>query len=252
MLDKDFDAFFKSSLEDYEITPTKDTWSKISDKIAPKTTRKKFPVFWIAAASIIIVLGVGVGLYNKPTDVIKLHPDGQNEMMANLAEAQQTKSNSIVTKDEVMGDNLKKSVSKSTTFSEPTKANSSTEVVLVKESISVDQPVTIEIAAVRSPKTVRPKLATGQLLAQQEITRLKKIEAVTLDENQHAFIASAGVDKTTSVKKVKISSMGDLVNFVVAKVDKREEKIIKISRTAESDNEVTGINLGLFKFTKLD
>jgi hypothetical protein len=38
----------------------------------------------------------------------------------------------------------------------------------------------------------------------------------------------------------------------VAKVDKREEKIIKMSKTQESDNEITGINLGLFKFRKQD
>jgi hypothetical protein len=44
--------------------------------------------------------------------------------------------------------------------------------------------------------------------------------------------------------------VGDLVNFVIAKVDKREEKIIKVSKTDEGDNEITGINLGLFKFSK--
>jgi hypothetical protein len=37
---------------------------------------------------------------------------------------------------------------------------------------------------------------------------------------------------------------------VVAKVDKREEKIIKVSKTSESDIEITGINLGLIKYLK--
>jgi pectate lyase len=53
-------------------------------------------------------------------------------------------------------------------------------------------------------------------------------------------------------RKVKIKSVGDLVNFVVAKVDKREEKIIKVSKTDEGDNQITGINLGLFKFRKAE
>ncbi len=250
MLDKDFDAFFKSSLEDYEITPTADSWTKISEQINSKS-RKSFPVFWMAAASIVIVLGFGIGLFTKPTEVIKLHPDKETEMIANLVKEQKTSVNNSETETEIVVDPVKKSVTTTTVGDNLAKDKIAVGTVANNERTVADEPLTAEIVAVKSPKALRPKLVAEQLLTAEEIINLKKNEAIMLDDNQHTFIASAA-DKPNPAKKNKISSMGDLVNFVVAKVDKRDDKIITMSKTDESDNEITGINLGLFKFNKLD
>ena len=252
MLDKDFDAFFKSSLKDYEITPTAASWTKVSDEIAAKSARKKYPLFWMAAASTIIVLGFGIGLYNKPTDVVKLQPNGKKEITENLALEQKSSVSSNLFTDEPADNNSKKPVVKSQVVNRSKARNMTTGEIAVQESISVEEPVTVELATVKNTKSLRPKLATEQLLAQEEIMNMRKTEAVILEENQDTFIANALVGKTTLGKRVKIASVGDLVNFVVAKVDKRDDKIIKMSKTEESDNEITGINLGLFKFNKLD
>ena len=47
--------------------------------------------------------------------------------------------------------------------------------------------------------------------------------------------------------KIKIRSIGSLVNFVIAKVDHREDKIIEFEDNDEG-SEVSGINLGVLKF----
>ncbi|HET8829971.1 MAG TPA: hypothetical protein VFM79_11555 [Pelobium sp.] len=270
MLDKDFDAFFKSSFEDFEVVPATDSWTNISEKIKQKPKRISFQIFWMAAASIVIVLGIGIGLYTKPTEVIKLRPSGENEMMADLAKEQNATLNVYeapkpVTKT-IKNPGLKPVHHKmssqlvSSNLLTPSKLKpvhhkmSSEESVsiAVEESPVVKTPITTDLTSVRNVKSVRPKLVAEQLLAQEEIMDLKKAKAVSLNENSNPFFSKISTADPVSTKKLKISSVGDLVNFVVAKVDKREDKIIKMSRTAESDNEITGINLGIVKFNKKD
>lgn len=249
MLDKDFDALFKSSFEDYEVAPAAESWTKISDKINVKPKQKKFRIFWMAAASIIIVMGIGIGLYTKPTAVIKLHPDGETEMMANLAQEQKPNSTAHEVQNIVRQSTKKQKVK----FTKVDKVKDETvaQNIVVEESTTVDEPIVTELTAVRTIKTVRPKLVTEQLLAQEEIGKFKKRIPVMLAK-EDPVIANTATFRTSPTKRLRILSVGDLVNFVVAKVDKRDEKIIKMAKTDESDNEITGINLGLIKFSKRD
>ena len=86
MLDKDFDQIFKSSFEDFEVQPAANSWDKITDKLDKKPKKKSFGVFWMAAASVVVVLGIGIGLFTKPTEVIKVIP------MKSLAKLQKKKT----------------------------------------------------------------------------------------------------------------------------------------------------------------
>ncbi|RYE28502.1 MAG: hypothetical protein EOP42_16695 [Sphingobacteriaceae bacterium] len=58
----------------------------------------------------------------------------------------------------------------------------------------------------------------------------------------------------TPAEKVKhkhIRSFGDVVNLVMAKVDKREDKLIQFTDTDDGDEStVTGINLGIINIKK--
>lgn len=251
MLDKDFDQFFKSSFEDYETVPAADSWAKISEKINPKPKKKSFPVFWMAAASIIIVFGIGISLFNKPTALIKLHPDAGNEMLAGLAEDQKEIVKPIKTKEPITK-TIETPVLKIAKTEKLAEKSTEIKETVREESAVTNEPLTVEYPLANNVKSIRPKSVTEQLLEQEKVTALKKQDAITINENKDIFIADASTAKDYPSKKLKISSVGDLVNFVVAKVDKREEKIIRISKTDESDNEIIGINLGLIKFTKRD
>nr|MBC7613533.1 hypothetical protein [Pseudopedobacter sp.] len=50
--DKEFDGFFKSSFEDFEVAPSKNSWENITQKLDKKAAKKKFPIYWSAAASV--------------------------------------------------------------------------------------------------------------------------------------------------------------------------------------------------------
>jgi hypothetical protein len=93
--------------------------------------------------------------------------------------------------------------------------------------------------------------------SQAEISEINEQKVISNSDSK-LVVANAFLNKEESIeekvvgKRIKFSSVGDLVNLVVAQVDKRENKIIKISKTEESENEITGINLGLFKFSKAE
>ena len=81
--DKEFDGFFKSSFEDFEVVPSKNGWENITQKLDKKAAKKKFPIYWSAAASVVIVLSLGIALYQQPSKVIKLRPD-QDKSIASV------------------------------------------------------------------------------------------------------------------------------------------------------------------------
>lgn len=259
MLDKDFDQVLKSSFEDFEVQPAANSWDKITNALNKKPKSKDFGIFWMAAASVIVVLGIGIGLYSKPTEVIKLR--GNTDGFLNQVAKKQ--NNSAVIAKDVDLENAKTTPVFNTKNSN-TLANNEPVITTNKNNFEVDatnsnngsvsliKDTEIEPSRIVATKPIRTKTVTEQILEDEASKNFNssKIKTQTLlaqntiDEN---LVESGNQSK----RRQKIKSVGDLVNFVVAKVDKREEKIIKVSKTDESDNEITGINLGLFKFKKL-
>jgi hypothetical protein len=273
--DKEFDDLFKSSFEDFEMEPSANSWDKITKELENKPA-KKFPIFWSAAASVVIVLGFGIGLYNKPTDLIKLRPKSSDEYLANNPKdlknnIQNVKVDAVKTEidEQPLNKEVKNQVSnetglrikesrivKSTALiasqqNNVEEKNISSDATFVAREIVLDVTnLDEDLARVKPVKKIQS--VAQQMLEDEALnsrinnstpTRLALAQNNTYDRN----LTDAGAN-TGRIPKIK--SVGDLVNFVIAKVDKREEKIIKVSKTDEGDNEITGINLGLFKFSK--
>lgn len=249
MSDKELDQLFKSQFEDFEIEPSKESWNKIEQKIALPIKRRS-PFLWMAAASILIVLGFGLQLFIQPAEKIRLHKKKVQEVVAHV------KSNDF--EDLVAPDAVE--ANESLTKSNPVKAfrneNVSASNSNPKKNIIADATTakdynvleeTIEIADVEinSIKPLRRKpTLSEEILADEE----RVFKAQNLISKQ-ALLSNDKIEETPG-RRTKIRSVGDLVNFVVAKVDNREEKLIYFSKTEESDLEITGINLGLFKYIK--
>ena len=70
--DKEFDSFFKSSFEDFEVAPSARSWEQIAGNLAQKPTKKRFPFIWMAAASVVIIVAIGIRFYTQPAEMIKL------------------------------------------------------------------------------------------------------------------------------------------------------------------------------------
>ena len=266
MLDKEFDKAIKSSFEDFEVEPTAKSWENISAQLNQKSKGKKLPIFWLSvAASVVIVLSIGVNIYVKPIDdIIKLRAQETPKVVvikegSNLQAA--NKKNGNTGNDKVVKTELNKgeklvnsSVKTNKNQAEIAKNNSLEKNILPDATITPNANVLVvkkveEVIAATKP--VRKPTVTEKMIAEENAKGANSIN------NQTAFAINTNDEilndeGAQSDRKVKIRTVGDLVNFVVAKVDKREEKIIRVSKTEESDNEITGINLGLFKFRKAE
>ena len=71
ILDNGIDHLFKSSLEDYEIKPSAESWKRINEQLGSKSQDNKQPYWW-AAASVILVLGIGLVFFRSDREVIQL------------------------------------------------------------------------------------------------------------------------------------------------------------------------------------
>jgi hypothetical protein len=258
MLDKDFDQIFKSSFEDFEVQPAANSWDKITDKLDKKPKKNSFGIFWMAAASVVVVLGIGIGLFSKSTEVIKIKGNS-NEILSQtskeknnytevIKDVENRKSKPVVyAKNKNVLANNQATISTNKNNFEPDATISNT------NNVSIIKDTENEPSQIVATKPIRTKTVTERIL---EDEASKNIEASKV--KTQTLLAQNAIDKNLiensnqTNRKLKIRSIGDLVNFVVAKVDKREEKIIKVSKTDESDNEITGINLGLIRFRKLD
>ncbi len=261
MLDNDIDQLFKSSLEGFEVSPAANSWDKITEGLDQKPKTKKYPIFWMAAASILLVATLGITLFNQETEVIKLHGNQDKDLVA----LEQPVNNKPVENQPLKGDddsglntsnvlatsssNVKEAsvaLKKVENNLQPDATNSSPVNVLNTK----EQKEELMLAAV---KPVRQKTVTERILETELLNnQTNKINQENSLAAQNTAEENLEGNGNLPDRKLKMKSIGDLVNFVVAKVDKREEKIIKMSKTSESDNEITGINLGLIRYNKLE
>ena len=113
------------------------------------------------------------------------------------------------------------------------------------------------LAMSETPEEIKQAVAPKETLlnttvsANGSITAVAPQQMVTQDQSKSQVIAQVPATEQTSkpVKKHGIRNFGDMVNLVIAKVDKRKDKVIEFSDTDDGDS-ITGINLGVIKIKK--
>ena len=248
--DKELDKLFKQRFEDAEFQPSEDVWGKISTKMDRKSKVKKtLPVFWMAAASVVVVLGASLWFY-RPVEVIRLQGMDQ-QIILNTPESPISDLGTGASKldphqPEIKGFDFSKLVA-----AEENSFNTPKEVTLPKRS-SIEitkQDVLASNTMIRRnmsevalrPKEVKVPRYTGDQ-SQLDVTQPDMIASVEVVQDD--FIPE---HQQTSSRKIR--SVGSLVNFVISKVDRREDKIIEF-KDGDEGSEISGINLGLIKIKK--
>lgn len=255
ILDKDLDKLFQKRFGEFEIEPSEAIWERISETMDQKSKRKVFdPTFWMAAASVLILISAGLWFY-RPVEVIKLHG---NETMAkqSLNNSELPLVNEAIIADDLQEDKEPiqpqfKDVSLA--IAPPIKLKE----IHLSEMITLPEPK-LKSAALQEPVVVAIALAPKKVsVAKPE--KLPKVpnrytgDQSTLDVTQPDMMAKAylpeeasGFSDRENRGQAKIRSVGSLLNFVIARVDKREDKFIEF-KDGKEGSEVSGINLGLVK-----
>lgn len=238
MLDKDIDRLFQERFEALEMAPENLVWDKISKKLDESQSKKQMnPAIWKAAASILVFLSAALWFY-RPQEVIKLH--GKSD--ANLARIESTEpiiltAESVSKVDQIAEITVRKYRSKKRSPNEHTHSKHA-EVFLSSQKVE---------SATKGSTNYRP--------GSNEVIEPVQIETIyaSVPENTNQVVMTTKLDFAESQllesesPKIKIRSIGSLVNFVIAKVDHREDKIIEFKDNDEG-SEVSGINLGVLKF----
>ena len=245
--DKELDKLFKQRFEDAEFQPSKAVWGKISAKMDRKSKVKKtLPIFWMAAASVVVVLGASLWFY-RPVEVIRLQGVNQ-QITLNTPESPISDLGTGASKldphqPEIKGFDFSKLVAaEENSFDTPkevTLPQRSSIEITKQEVLTSNNTLKRNISEVAlTPKEVKVPRYTGDQ-SQLDVTQADMVASVEVTQDD--LIPE---QQQTSPKRIR--SVGSLVNFVISKVDHRDDKIIEF-KDGDEGSEVSGINLGLIK-----
>lgn len=245
MPDKEFDNLFRDRFKDAEIEPSANLWANIEQQLAPKRKRS-IPVYWMAAATIAVAFTAMLAF--QKTEKIQLHLD-ETTAKVNTPNVEETQDFAV------------------TRTTEPTFPVS--ETVVNKNRLVAAQVKTPSVKAVLVAKTeenqkniqtaMQPEVSDYRLAIKQaevkplDVLAVKEalVESPTMTaalvENPK-FESGIITETESSTERKGIRNVGDLVNFVVDKVDKREKKFLKFNTDDDDNSSIIGINIGFLKF----
>ena len=248
MPDKDFDQLFKNRFTDAEIEPSADLWGNIAQQLEPKRKRN-FPMMWMAAASVIVV--ASVMLFTQRSEKVQLQ--GATVELATAKPADDTQTVQVAAIEESATVNT-------TVLSDAAVSNRR----LVNNAIAkVTPPTEIKDVAKDNFIALQPSEGIDRLdIKREEIKPLDvtpketivkeyaEDRMIAMRDTKGTGVAYVDPDEETNDNKKGIRNVGDLVNYVVDKVDKRDKKLIKFDTDDDDNSSIIGLNIGFLKLNK--
>ncbi len=228
MKDKEFDQLFKDRLGDAEIEPSINLWNNIAEGLKPRK-KKSFSEYWIAAAIAVII---GFMLLISPKEE-KIRLQG-NASIVNNHDLSTTQSTIPKDSKREHKNDVTKHESTPLVIAPRLKEVSSKDQFIVKRSVVAKtfalNTESDHINVESKPDDDIDHVHTDNVIAKGELS----------DENDANLI----LENEASTKGIR--NVGDFVNYVVSKVDKREDKFLKF-KTDDDNSSLVGINIGFIK-----
>jgi hypothetical protein len=264
--DKDFDQMFRDRFESAEVEPSAGLWDKIEEEVGKKE-KKSFPVYWMAAAVAIVAVAAGLlsikeeqrpagkPILTKTSTVAPLKNIRQDSssFVADIAIAKVEKP---IASTGVM--NKQVAVNKPKVIS-----NSAAKVIDNNAAKAINNSAAKTVEAVKSPEAENTLLAMQPNQVDDHLTiRPKKIDVVlpvekSVKKEEVPILASVEgtaasgdevINENEESGKKGIQNIGDLVNYVVDKVDKRDQKFLKFKTDDDDNSSLIAVNIGFIKF----
>jgi cytoskeletal protein RodZ len=248
MQDKDFDKLFKQKFEGFEEEPSSRVWDNIAAQLDGKKGRRSL-IPWISIAAAVLIIATAGALFFKADTQTRQNNKLVSKPVKAVAPveayANDTSQAEAVTAPAPV-------VAKTTL---PTRHKQSQAVAVTTSII----PVAVTPAdIVEHDPTIADESIIAGITNPASATTVAALPDVslaprTIDADEQTGLTSAEQQQTEPVKKRGIHNLGGLINAVVAKLDKRDDKLIEFSDGDEGDENVTtvtGVNLGLIKIKK--
>jgi hypothetical protein len=253
MQDNEFDKLFSSKLNNFEVEPSADVWERVSLELNTDKRKKILvPILGIAATILVLVVSGILFIHQKTNNgyqrksetaktILPLHIQPAMTSIAKL-----TVSNSQYAKRNHKALTNNKYLAKALKYI-PVKS-----AQIIVDSLPAKTGRQSFIASLQQRQQNETKAVVPD--ERTQIAIRQPIEKTTTLISTPGLVATeiptvAKQDVITAKSKHKIRSLGDLINVVVAKVDKRKDKIIEFTDTDDESN-ITGVNLGIIKFKK--
>jgi len=249
MPDNDFDNLFRDKFMNAEVEPSANLWANIEGQLATKPKRR-FPFMWVAAASVAVVASVvmftqsgeKIYLQGSTAEVAALQPVLEQPVSAVVETTMETAPAARPTIHTVTNRNLAKREVPAEAVAQLVEDQ--------KNIIAAVQPST-------SNEHLPIKRAEVKTLDVTNTANVVPVVNTASDNNNGAMMANLGnlADDDTPEQAVEnnkkgIRNMGDLINYVVEKVDKRDKKIIKFNTDDDDNSSIIGLNIGFVKLNK--
>ncbi|ALL04778.1 hypothetical protein AQ505_04340 [Pedobacter sp. PACM 27299] len=254
MQDKDFDQLFKDKFEGAEMRPSANLWSNIEKELTPKKKRV-FPIYWAAAAAV-AVIAVSVGLLVPETEKMQLHGTAAVVTKAgnNMTAAESTSTGAITVPVTDEGDPTGSTASVSTGSSISVSAIGTPLVLAPKLKLKNLVQENNLVAVQRNEKIRRHQIKAVEMNTTLKEEELKSMPDLST-ENVIANVPIPDVQRgdqelieTESRERKGIRNVGDVINFVVDKLDKREKKLIQFKTDDDDNSSLIAVNIGILKF----
>lgn len=231
MQDKAFDQLFKDALAHAEVQPSADLWNNLAKDLKEPIVRRRLSVYWMTAAAMVVVL-LSVRLLMPGQEKIKLRGTP-------LAVADKGIAPAVVVPNTALAKDAGIKID-----------DKSTPLVIA--------PRVNEAAMEKDFLAMQPKeaLIRHDVKRGQEVVDAKRPIAPDVTGSQDIVMAKVDApeipDQNVPVENEEpehkgIRNFGDLVNYVVDKVDKREQKFLKFN-TDDDNSSLIGINIGFIRF----
>lgn len=255
--DNQFDELFRSKLENFEAEPSQGVWEGIAGHLSRKKSRISLFPFVGIAASILVLVAAGVLFIPQ-----KIKVSSEDPAHNNMADAHQHKNVTPVrtgnneTTAELHESNRQYARTETKTRSSRFKSK---DVFPEKRSSESELHSAVKITDVTTLATLPQQHEIITPVVPDETTELTAKQSLkgtdTFISKPALLSAQVPVVNTPDVvpgkqKKHTIHSFGDLVNVVVAKVDKRRDKFIEFSDADDDQSNITGVNLGIIKIKR--
>lgn len=251
--DKELDDLF-AKLDNIEVEPSANLWQNIESELDKKSKKKSLIPALRIAAGIIVILSVGLIFMRKQETINNPLPKKIAKVELQKPNPSKNQIKNIGDKNSILLLSAKNKVIK--TASVKNKSKVFTAKTIIQTKPKAEENINQTLAQ------VKPSSESENIKSNLNQTRIALVPDASISlkpqpetEVLHPSIVKPAllVAATNSIKPKhkRIRSIGDVVNLVMAKVDKREDKLIQFTDSDDGDeSNVTGINLGIINLKK--
>jgi cytoskeletal protein RodZ len=256
MQDKEFDKLFNSKFEDFEAEPSPTVWDNIAGELNGKKGKRALLPWLSIAATIVVLVTAGVLFFKQDGD------DNTNKHQHKLTANHAQRIEPVTVKTDTEHTTPAIAATVNTDRSDKKTPATIAQVSTIKKDIYADPVKTDNV--IKQPEPVKtdeqPIIAATEnhpviknVVPDNDSKPVVKTPVVETVTSPPAVIASVTKhDDAPVVKKRGIHNLGGLFNVIIAKVDKRQDKLIEFTDSDDDDaaSNVTGVNLGIIKVKK--